>query len=346
MSSGPAEPRARETPLSVPFHARRHPLTKVLGAVLALTLVAAGCEDDGEDAQQVSAEGDAGEGDAAGREGWPEKLVFAAVPAEESSALQQSYDPIIEVLESELGLDIEFFQATDYAGVIEGQIAGNVDLAQYGPFSYVIAKTNGADIEPAGAMVDEEGAEPGYQSYAVVPAGSDIASLEDFAGKTVCFVDPSSTSGFLYPSAGLIEAGVDPDSDVQPVFAGGHDASALSVASGDCEAGFAFDIMVDQVLIESGQLEPGALEVVWKSEVIAGSPLAVSQDLPESLVSEINRVIVEQANVDHLTDVGICEGECKLTDEEVWGYAEVDDSFYDGVRAVCETTKADACQAS
>lgn len=336
-----------------PFHARRHSLTKVLSAVLTLALVAGACEDDegdGEDAQPVAVDGgspEAGqpEGDASGREGWPEELVFAAVPAEESSALEESYDPIIELLESELGLDIEFFQATDYAGVIEGQIAGNVDLAQYGPFSYVIAKTNGADIEPAGAMVDEKGGEPGYQSYGIVPAGSGITSLEDYAGKTVCFVDPSSTSGFLYPSAGLIEAGVDPESGLQPLFAGGHDASALSVASGDCEAGFAFDAMVDQVLVDSGQLEPGALEVVWRSEVIAGSPLAVSQALPESLVSEINRLIVEEANVDHLTEVGLCEADCRLTDEEVWGYAEVDDTFYDGVRAVCETTKADACQA-
>jgi phosphonate transport system substrate-binding protein len=326
----------------------------VLGAVLALTLVAAACDDDDgddEDALPVAAgsdttEGDVAGGDAAGREGWPEELVFAAVPSEESTALEASYAPIIEVLELELGLDIEFFQATDYAGVIEGQIAGNVDLAQYGPFSYVIAKTNGANIEPAGAMVDEEGGEPGYQSYGIVPAGSEITSLEDYAGKTVCFVDPSSTSGFLYPSAGLIEAGVDPQSGIQPVFAGGHDASALSVAAGDCEAGFAFDAMVEEVLVDSGQLEPGAVEVIWKSEVIAGSPLAVSQDLPESLVDEINRVIVEQANVDHLTEVGICEAEaeCQLTDERVWGYAEVDDSFYDGVRAVCASTKAAACE--
>jgi phosphonate transport system substrate-binding protein len=153
-----------------------------MAAVMALALIATACEDDDgedEDAQAVSAEGGNG-----AREGWPEKLVFAAVPSEESSALQESYEPIIEVLESELGLDIEFFQATDYAGVIEGQIAGNVDLAQYGPFSYVIARTNGADIRPAGAMVEEEGAEPGYQSYGIVPAGSDIASLEDYAGRT------------------------------------------------------------------------------------------------------------------------------------------------------------------
>ncbi|MDQ3353080.1 MAG: phosphate/phosphite/phosphonate ABC transporter substrate-binding protein [Actinomycetota bacterium] len=323
---------------------RRPFLLRAVGTLVALTLVATACESD-EDEEEGAVPASA-EGGNAAREGWPEKLVFAAVPSEESSALQEGYKPILEVLRSELGLDIEFFQAADYAGVIEGQIAGNVDLAQYGPFSYVIARANGADIEPVGAMVDEKGGEPGYQSYGIVPAGSDIASLEDYAGKNVCFVDPSSTSGFLYPSAGLIQAGVDPESGIKPVFAGGHDASALSVASGDCEAGFAFDSMVDEVLIDSGQLEEGALEVVWKSEVIAGSPLAVRSDLPESLVSEINRVIIEQANVDHLVEVGICasEADCKLTDEEVWGYAKVDDAFYDGVRAVCESTKAEACK--
>ncbi|CAN5704073.1 phosphate/phosphite/phosphonate ABC transporter substrate-binding protein [soil metagenome] len=337
---------------------RTRPAIILLSLGLSLSLIATACGDDDDDttaAEDVAADtgDDAGDDEATGaadddvdRSDWPDQLVFGAVPSEESTALQEAYDPVIEILEQELGLDIEFFQATDYAGIIEAQIAGNVDLAQYGPFSYVIARTNGAEIDPVGAQLAEEGGEPGYQSYGITATGSGITSLEDFSGRTVCFVDPSSTSGFLYPSAGLLEAGVDPAADVNPVFAGGHDASALSVASGECEAGFAFDTMVDEVLIDEGDLEEGALEVVWKSEVIAGSPLAVSLDLPESLISEIRRVIIEQANVDGLAEAGICESaeSCKLTDEEVWGYAEVDDSFYDGVRAVCEATKAEACE--
>ncbi|CAN5715917.1 phosphate/phosphite/phosphonate ABC transporter substrate-binding protein [soil metagenome] len=325
-------------------------LLALLGIGLALTLVAAACsDDDDDDTNGTDPAGDIEdeEGSASGdvdRSDWPDQLVFGAVPSEESTALQESYAPIVEVLEQELDLEVEFFQATDHAGIIEAQIAGNVDLAQYGPFSYVIAWTNGANIEPAGAMVEEEGGEPGYQSFGITKAGSGIESLEDFAGRSVCFVDPSSTSGFLYPSAGLLEVGIDPEADVDAVFAGGHDASALAVNSGDCEAGFAFDTMVEEVLIESGDLAEGDLEVVWESEVIAGSPLAVSQDLPESLVAEIERVIIELANEDHLLEVGICETECQLTDEQVWGYAEVDDSFYDGVRAVCESTRAEACE--
>jgi phosphonate transport system substrate-binding protein len=284
------------------------------------------------------------------RTDWPESLTFAAVPSEESTALEQSYSNIITVLNEDLGIEIEFFQASDYAGVIEAMIAGEVDIAQFGPFSYVIAVANGAEIAPVGAMVGDPDEEPGYQSYGITLASNDeINSIEDFAGRNVCFVDPGSTSGFLYPSAGLLDADIDPEADVTPVFAGGHDASVLSVKNGDCDAGFAYDAMVTTTLIESGDIAEGEIKVVWESEVIAGSPLAMLTTLPESLQSEVDRIILEEANVDRLIERGVCADAetCELSDEDgTWGYVAVDDAFYDGVRAVCETTQAEACGAA
>lgn len=343
----------------------RRPRTtvKLVSILAAMLLVLTACgDDDGDDtgvdtgdAENVSASDTTADGEsAAGGDAWPDRLVFAAVPSEESTSLEQSYGPIIAVLEDELGLDIEFFQAADYAGVVEGMIAGNVDLAAFGPFSYVIAEANGAAIRPVGAMIDAPGEEPGYQSYGITRGDNDdVTGIEDFAGRTTCFVDPSSTSGFLYPSAGLIEAGIDPDEDVVATFAGGHDASAISVANGDCEVGFAFDNMVTTLLINDGAIAEGDLKVVWESEIIAGSPLAVRTDLPADLLAEIDRIVIELANNDYLLPNGYCgdpddaalqERGCELTDEGVWGYTPVDDSFYDGVRAVCAATRAESCE--
>lgn len=306
-----------------------------IAAVSAIALALAGCATTTDT------------GGTAGQEDWPEKLVFGAVPSEESSSLVESYEKIIEVLEQELELEVEFVQATDYAGIIEGQVSGRVDIAQYGPFSYVLAGIRGAELEVAGVMTDGPDIEPGYQSYGIALATNDaINSIEDFAGKTVCFVDPASTSGFLYPSEGLLSAGIDPEADVTPIFAGGHDSSVLAVKNGDCEAGFAFDAMVDKNLIESGDIAEGEIKTVWKSEVIAGSPLAIQAGLPESLKTEIKRIITELANVDALTELGICDSveNCGITDEKVWGYVERDDSFFDGVRKVCEVTGSSKCE--
>lgn len=309
----------------------RHPRVVIAGVGL-LALAACG------QSATTGAADQAGSGESA-------TLVFAAVPSEESTSLEQSYQTVLELLEEETGATIEFQNATDYAAVIEGMRAGQIDIAFFGPFSYILAKNQDPDITPIAAVVDDEGAEPGYQSYGVVPADSDIEDLAGFAGRTVCFVDPNSTSGYLYPTAGLLENGIDPDSDLEAVFAGGHDASALAVASGQCDGGFAYDQIVDSQLIESGQLEEGQLRIVWKSEMIAGSPLTVASDVDPELRQAIADTFTEKANVDYLTENGFCDNadSCDIGEEEGWGYVAVDDALFDGVRRVCEITQAESC---
>jgi phosphonate transport system substrate-binding protein len=311
---------------------RRAAVALVGAALLALTACG-----------QSAAEnpGQAGGGPAAE----PGTLVFAAVPSEESTSLQQSFEAVVSLLERETGATIEFQNATDYAAVIEGMRAGQIDIAMFGPFSYVLAKNQDPGITAVAAVIDEEGAQPGYTSYGITAADSGITDLAGFAGRTVCFVDPNSTSGYLYPTAGLLEAGIDPETGVSPVFAGGHDASALAVASGQCDAGFAYDAIVDTQLIASGQLQPGQLRTVWKSETIAGSPVAVGSDVSPQLRQTIADTLVQEGNVDYLAANGFCASvdACEVGEEGSWGYAAVDDTVYDGVRRVCEVTQAESC---
>ncbi|MBF6250339.1 phosphate/phosphite/phosphonate ABC transporter substrate-binding protein [Nocardia farcinica] len=315
---------------------RSRPLVSLL-AGFALALSA--CSGSGADSRAIN------------DRGFPETLTLAAIPAENSTDLKASYDPVIALLERETGAKIDFVQASDYAGVVEGIIAGNVDMAFFGPFAYVVAGVNGAKMTPLGAVVQEPGGKPGYQSYGLARSdNAGIESLADFAGKKVCFVDPSSTSGFLYPTAGLIEqkviasgAEADLSKGLTPIYAGGHDASALSIAAGDCDAGFAFDTMVDKTLVEKGDLAPGQLKTVWKSETIAGSVFAAADALGAETVAKLRTLFTEKVNADHLRGAGLCTGECRITDERAWGVVPAADSDYDGVRHVCEVTRSDKC---
>lgn len=313
--------------------------SRIFAAAVVATLALSACGSDSSSESSGEQTGDKAD--------WPTKLVVGAVPSEESSALEQSYAPLVEALKEGLGIDVEFFQATDYAGIIEAQVAGRVDVAQYGPFAYVLAKTRGAQIDVVGVMTEGPEIEPGYQSYGIARNDNDaVNDIKDFAGKKVCFVDPGSTSGYLYPIQGLLVNNIDPETGVTPVFAGGHDASVLSVKNGDCDAGFAFDAMVDSNLIEAGQIEEGEIKTVWKSEVIAGSPLAYRTTLPASLITEIKRIVLEIVNTDALIAAGKCSSveDCGLTDENVWGWVPKEDSFFDGVRKVCEATKSTKCK--
>jgi phosphonate transport system substrate-binding protein len=318
------------------IHTTRRALSVfAVAAVSALALAACG----------QSAAPNSGSSSAGGRD--PDTLTFAAVPSENATTLQQESQPVIDMLEKVTGKKITFTNATNYAAVIEGQRAGKIDIAVYGPFSYVLARNNGVKATAIAAQTKIKGAQPAYQSYGIVKTGSPIHDLAGFRGKKVCFVDPNSTSGYLYPHAGLIQAGVNPDTDITSVMAGGHDASALAVASGQCDAGFAYDTMVDKQLIDKGQLKPGELTTVWKSDEIPGSPVAVSDDLATSLKDKIATAFQTMANVDYLKANGFCTGTtCTADDAGDWGYAKVDDSFYDGVRKVCDVTKDKQCTAS
>jgi phosphonate transport system substrate-binding protein len=273
----------------------------------------------------------------------PDVLVFAAIPSEESTTLEQSYQHVIALLEKETGRSVEFQQATDYSAVIEGQRSGKIHIAKYGPLSYVLARDTGAHVTAVAAELKEKGGKPGYHSYGVVKADSPIRTLADLAGKKVCFTDPTSTSGYLYPRAALLDIGIDPETELTTVLAGGHDAAALSVASGQCDAGFAGDVLVDELLIAKGQLEPGEIRKVWTSDLIPGSVVAVSDQLDESLRGTIADTFQRKANVDYLRANGYCTGECPVDNSHDWGYATVNDASYDGVRAVCAATKTTNC---
>jgi phosphonate transport system substrate-binding protein len=317
------------------------PHHRLAAAACATALVAAG----------ASACTDADEAAAAAGE-YPETIVIGAIPAENSTDLAASYEPIIALLEEETGSEVELSQASDYAGVIEGLIAEKVDIAFLGSFGYVIATENDAEITPLGAVTPAKGEPPGYYSYGITQGDNgDIDGLEDFAGRDVCFVDPGSTSGFLYPTSGLIDAGViDSGSEravsagLTPVYAGSHDASALAVKDGDCDAGFAMQSMVERTLVESGDLDDGDLKTVWKSPMISGSLFVARDSLGERLVDELTTILTEKANADYLREHGMCEGECLITDEDAWGVEPATDADYDGVREVCDVTRSEACE--
>lgn len=278
---------------------------------------------------------------------WPDSITFASIPYEGSTSLNAYFGPTLEILKKELGIDVEVQEVTSYAAVIEALRAGQVGIGQLGPFSYVVAADGDAGVKPVGTVANSKDEPPTYNSLGIVPADSDIKDLAGYRGKKVCFVDPTSTSGFLFPSAGLLENDIDPDSDdIEKVMAGGHDSSALSVQDKTCDAGFVASTTL-QSMKDEGQIKEGALKEVWKSEDIPGSPVVVSTKLPEDLQEEITRIFLEEVNKPALVEAGVCDSEenCEMPDDADYGFVPVEDSTYDGIRKVCDITKSESCVA-
>ncbi|KQR47911.1 phosphate/phosphite/phosphonate ABC transporter substrate-binding protein [Microbacterium sp. Leaf161] len=259
-------------------------------------------------------------------------LVFGVVP--DSVDTETNYQPLMDYIAEITGKSVEYHESTDYAALIEAAVAGKVDVASFSGFTYVTATNNGAKLTPISSIVTAEGQEPGYFSQAIVPADSDISSIEDFAGKKVCFVDPSSTSGYLFPSYNLIEAGIDPKTDITPVFAGKHDVSVQKVGEGvECEVGFAEDSEVEK---------SDAVKVVDET-MVPGAPLVYSSTLPDDVVKELVDGLSE-ITIDDIIAAGIDSADSDSFRSVFFATKPVDDAYYDLIRDICKETEAEQCQ--
>lgn len=218
-------------------------------------------------------------------------LNMGLVPAEDPSVIMNDNKILIGELEKSLQMTIKPFVATDYNGVIEALRSKKLDIALLGPFSYALATTV-ADVE-AFALLETQRQGATYKSVIIARPDHGIRSLKDLSGKTFAFVDPGSTSGFLFPKAGLIKAGIDPDTYFsRAIFSGGHDASAIAVQNGKVDAAAVADALLD-VAYARGMIKKGEVEVIWTSDPIPGPPVVYRRDLPEERKAKIRKAFAQ-----------------------------------------------------
>ena len=71
----------------------------------------------------------------------------------------------------------------------------------------------------------------------------------------------------------MIDAGLDPEEDVEAIFSGSHDAAVLALLDETCDMAFAYDSMVEVLMPGRGELSEDDYEVIWESPLIPASPI-------------------------------------------------------------------------
>jgi phosphonate transport system substrate-binding protein len=264
-----------------------------------------------------------------------ETLRMGLIPADDAAEMLRAYEPVKEYLSEELGMPVEIQVTSDYTAAIEAMKQNHIDMAWFGPFSYVIA-ANVAEAEAIVNGVRRSDGRSDYHSIIIANAKSGIENLEDLKGKSFAFVDPASTSGNLMPRKMLIKNGIDPEEDFDQYFyAGTHNAVQYAVANGKVDAGASGDNVYDR-MIKEGQIDPEVSKIIYKSDPIPGSPIVVRGDLPEELKKKITDALV---NMDQKT----------INKVDGWGdiasYNKVSDSDYDVIREIARVLDMDVTSA-
>ncbi|SCY52350.1 phosphate/phosphite/phosphonate ABC transporter substrate-binding protein [Alkaliphilus peptidifermentans] len=265
-------------------------------------------------------------------ENWyiPEKIIIGAIPTQNQGDMKNAMDKLGEHFSKELGTQVIVEVYPDYNGVVEAMNYGQVDMAYFGPLTYIIANDRGGAEAIMTLLVNGE---PFYYSYMIAHVDSPINTLEDMITDVgqyqFAFGDVNSTSGSLIPTLALKEKGVfrdQMDTDFKEIFyTGGHDAAALAVQEKKVDVG-AVDSAIFEVMKKNGVVDETKLKVIWQSEPLFQYPWAVKKGTPNELKEAFQEAFL------------------KVTDQEILdvfganGFIKADDKDYEPVR---QAAKAD-----
>lgn len=229
----------------------------------------------------------------------------------------------MDYLGRKTGYKIELYVADNYEGIINKMKQGEIDIAWFGPFSYVVA----AETAGARAFASDDNIKEGtiYHSAFIVHPASNIDSIEKLKGHTFAFVDKTSTSGYLVPKAILKRQGIDIDRDLANTeFAGSHDAAILAVKKRQVDAAAVSDAILLS-LQQKGVIGEKDFKVIECSEAIPTSVWAYRDGLPADLLDKTQQAFFDVAKEDK-------EALGMYGNDFVKGFVPANDKQYDVIR--------------
>lgn len=245
-------------------------------------------------------------------------------------ACQEAY------LEERLGVDVELFPASDYAGVLQGLLAGQLEFAGLGSSGYAGIVLQDEDaVEPLYTTMQIDGS-LGYYSVMYTRTDSGIDSFEAMEGRSLAFADPNSTSGYLVPSFELAQ-------EIGPLegyfgetgFGGGHEQAVVAVLQGQYDAGVTWTSGVGDInqgysrgnlrsMVDRGMLDMDEIQIIWQSNLITNGPRVIRSDLPQDLKDLVMGAMMQLQTEDR---------ECfnAINDGEAMGYWPINHEFYEPI---------------
>lgn len=259
-------------------------------------------------------------------------IVMTFVPSGDQAKIEGPGNQLIDMLKQKTGLNFKLTVGTSFAASIEAMGANKAQVGWLNTFSYVLAnKKYGVQL----GLVVVRNKNDYYNGQIIASKASGIKTIADLKGKTFCFVDPASTSGYIIPRIVMKANGVDPDKDLkQATNAGSHPKVATAVYKGDCDAGATF------VDARTG-IQQDYADVMDKVTVVD-----ISMNIPNDTVSFAKDIPADTRTkiVDALLAIAATDDGAKVLAAHAYnigGFTKHDDSFYNDFRSLLTKSGVD-----
>jgi len=240
--------------------------------------------------------------------------------------LLEEHDPIIRYLARRLHRRVELHIMDDYVDLAAKLEDQELDIAGLAAYAYVRATELGRHVKLVATHVTLGGSS--YEGFILSRAGSGIRTLSGLRGKVFCYVNPGSSSGYLYPRALFRRSGMDPDTSFKATrFAADHLAALRALYSGACDGAAVFAGMLFYEAQEHG-LPPEQFTILARTDRIPHDAYCVGEHLPAKTAKRLTEALLELAPKSE-TATRVLGPESRIQ-----GFVAASDKDYDSVRKI------------
>jgi phosphonate transport system substrate-binding protein len=189
---------------------------------------------------------------------------------------REEREPLRAYLTKAMGRRVNLVAPDFYEETVTHLEDGSYDFACLGALMYIRAHAKYGVVPLVRRSSDLQ-----YQAVFITGAGSSIYELRDLKGKRFAFNDINSTSTRLYAYRELVQAGINPESDLQLRYSGSHVATAALVESGVVDAGVVDETILHSMISE-GKLDGNKVRVFYTSRPFVSYVYVARKDVPEA----------------------------------------------------------------
>jgi len=222
-----------------------------------------------------------------------DRLHLVLTPSQKPTDLLATGEEFARELAKLVGMPVRVTVASDYTAVIEALRNRTADLAFVHPAGYVLANREAKAVILARNLWHGKAS---FTSRIYVRKDSGITKLEELKGKTMAFVDPASSSGYIYPMVMLIQRGLVQNRDPKTffrevVYAGAHDAGMRALVNGHVDALASFDLAREQYLKDPAEREKIAF--VAETPPIPEAGIAARDGLDPAVFAKVRAALLQ-----------------------------------------------------
>jgi phosphonate transport system substrate-binding protein len=252
---------------------------------------------------------------------------FYLIPAQDLVGLERTGKALQKFLQKELEMAVVVELPTNYITVVEAFGSKRADAAILNTFGYIISKEK-YDVTPKLKLVNR-----GRDEYygQIIAHKDGPKNIKEINGKKFAFVDPVSTSGYLFPSKYLTDNKIKLK---EKIFAGSHDAVVTAVYQKKVDAGATFYTPPDPdgtpkdarwVVRTQFPDVYDKVKIIQITDPIPNDPVIFRKDLPEQLKNKVVEALKKYIKTEDGKKV-------MMEMYHITDFKEAQDSDYDVVR--------------